>query len=130
MLEIVVDHEAHERCAIHDQTLFVGLSTQISFGFPCEGGVHAEKAAIIIGIHEHGIKRRSILFASANGLFAAHLLLCFLGNLNGGDRSIEELVVYAFETVFDATFKFREKSHGCSPHITRAIQHRTINILP
>ena len=122
--QLVEDEELFAAIAVFVVVMLVVYmirSLRVDFSF---------EAAIIIGIHEHGIKRRSILFASANGLFAAHLLLCFLGNLNGGDRSIEELVVYAFETVFDATFKFREKSHGCSPHTTRAIQHRTINILP
>ena len=108
MLQLVVDDEAHQGSAVHGQAEFLGLAAQVRFGFTGQGGVVAEQALVVVGVHQHGVERGGEFLAGADHLFAAHLLFGLLGNLNGADGGIEELVAHLIEAIFHMAFEFRE----------------------
>ena len=111
VLEALVDDEAHERLPVHHQSLFGSLCREVGFRFSSQGGVVAEQAAVVVGVHQHGVERGRVLLAGADHLFAAHLLFGFFGNLNRGYGSIEHLVRRAFERILHFAFEPREDAH-------------------
>ena len=111
VLQLVVDDEANQGGAVHYQAQFLRLAAQIGFGFTGQGGVVAEQALVVVGVHQHGVQRRGVFLAGAHHLFAAHLLFGLFRNLNGADRGIEELIAHLIEAIFYAAFEFREKPH-------------------
>ena len=106
MLQLVVDDEAHQGRAVHYKAQLLSLAAQVRFGFTCQGGVVAKQAFIVVGVYQHGVQRGCVFLASADHLFAAHLLFSFFGNLNGADGGIEKLVAHLIEAIFYAAFEF------------------------
>ena len=104
--QIIVDDEAHKGLAVHDEALLGGFGGKVGFGLASQGGVVAQKAAVIVGVDEHGIKRGSVLLACADHLLAAHLLLGLLGNLHGRQRGRAHAIGGAFHGVFHLAFEF------------------------
>ena len=104
--QIVVDDEAHEGLPVHDEALLGGFGGKVGFGLASQGGVVAQKAAVIVGVDEHGIKRGSVLLACADHLLAAHLLLGLLGNLHGRQRGRAHAIGGAFHGVFHLALEF------------------------
>ena len=106
MAQIVIHNEAHEGLAVHDEALLGGFGGKVGFGLAGQGGVVAQKAAVIVSVDEHGIKRGGILLACADHLLAAHLLLGLLGNLHGRQGSCAHAIGSAFHGVFHLAFEF------------------------
>ncbi|CDD67736.1 unknown [Eggerthella sp. CAG:368] len=113
--KIVINDKANKGSAVHNKTLIHGLCAEVGFGFACQGWIVSKKALIVVGVNQNGVKGGSKFFSCANHFFAAHLLFGLFFNLNRRDGGIKEFFVYTFKSVFDATFKSREKTHGlCS----------------
>ena len=111
MPQTIVDDEAHQRFAVHDQALLHGFGAQVRFGFACKRRVIAEQTRVIIGVDEHRVERGRIFAASADHGFAPHLLLGFFGNLNGRDRRFRHFAGCTFEGVFHPVLELRENTH-------------------
>ena len=104
--QIIVDDEAHKGLAVHDEALLSGFGGKVGFGLASQSGVVAQKAAVIVGVDEHGIKRGSVLLACADHLLTAHLLLGLLGNLHGRQRGRAHAIGGAFHGVFHLALEF------------------------
>ena len=104
--QVVVHDEAHEGLAVHDEARLGGFGGKVGFGLASQGGVVAQKAAVIVGVDEHRIKRGGILLACADHLLAAHLLLGLLGNLHGRQRGRAHAIGGAFHGVFHLALEF------------------------
>ena len=111
MAKALVDDEAHERLPVHDESFFGRLCGKVGLGLSREGGVVAEQALVIVGVHKHGVERRSVLFSCADHLVAAHLLFRLLGNLHGRQRRVRHFVGCALERVFHFAFEFGQEAH-------------------
>ena len=105
MLERLVDDEAHERLAVHDQAFGCGLRLEVGFGLAGERGVVAEEAPVVTAVHEHRVQRGGVLLARADHLLAAHFLLGFLGDLHGGNGGFGHFVGSALKRVFHLVFE-------------------------
>ena len=107
----LVDDEAHERLSVHEESLFGRLCGKVGLGLAREGGVVAEQALVVVGVHKHGVERRSVLLSRADHLVAAHLLFRLLGNLHGRQRRVRHFVGCALERVFHFAFEFGQEAH-------------------
>jgi len=82
MPQRIVDDEANQRMAVHDQAFLCSARFEVRFRLAGERGVVALHARIVIRVDKDGVKRRGVLLASADHNFALHLLFGFFGNLD------------------------------------------------
>ena len=112
VLQAFVNDEAHEWLAVHGKAFGGRSRFQARFRFASERGVEAEKALVVVRVHEHGVQRGREFATRAHHFFAAHLLFSLLHYLNGRDGGVVHFPRCTLEGVFHFAFELGEESHG------------------